>query len=337
MNNTFKVPNAFHSGLKAVGLDPAMVLRKSGLPLNLWSSGKSMVTTEQWFDLWNAVSELSSDPMIGQKIARQTPPEHFHPARIAAQHARNFRDALHRIARYKLVCCCEQMRTTESKGECRLEFEWILTQERTPLALIDSAFVSLVEMGRQGTKSQLRPLRVEMKRKPDHQEQHESYYGCQVKFNARRDVMVFRLIDLDLPFATYNAELLDMLSPGVDQALAAQEQKDSTAAGQIRWVLRRHLGGRQPDISDVAKELGMSSRTLQRRIASEGTNFRKILNEERCELAKFYLPQPALELNEVAYLLGYENPNSFIRAFRDWEGTTPGQWKSAWQRNLCRS
>jgi len=296
-----------------------------------------MVSTEQWFDLWNAASELSGDPLIGQKIARRTPPEHFHPARIAAQHARNFRDALHRIARYKLVCCCEQMRITETKGECRLEFEWILTQERTPLALIDSAFVSLVEMGRQGTKSPLRPLRVELKRKPAQHEEHEAYYGCRVHFNARRDLIVFRLNDLDMPFATYNAELLEMLSSGVEKALAAQEQRDSTAAGQIRWVLRRYLGGRQPDISDVARELGMSSRTLQRRIADEGTNFRRILNQERHELAKHYLPQPALELNEVAYLLGYEDPNSFIRAFREWEGTTPGEWKSARQRSLVRS
>jgi AraC-like DNA-binding protein len=66
----------------------------------------------------------------------------------------------------------------------------------------------------------------------------------------------------------------------------------------------------------------MSSRTLQRRITAEGTNFRRIVNQECPELAKFYLPQPDLELNEVAYLLGYADPNSFIRAFREWEGTT---------------
>jgi hypothetical protein len=201
------------------------------------------MVTEQWFDLWNAVSEVSGDPMIGQKSARQTPAEHFHPARIAAQHACNSRDALYRLARYKLVCCCEQMRISEAKGECRLEFDWILTQQRTPLALVDSAFASLVEMGRLGTKSQLRPLRVELKRKPAQQKEHESYYGCRVHFNARRDVIVFRLSDLDLPFATYNAELLEMLSPGVDKELATQEQRNSSAAGQIRWVLRRRSAG----------------------------------------------------------------------------------------------
>jgi len=70
---------------------------------------------------------------------------------------------------------------------------------------------------------------------------------------------------------------------------------------------------------------------------SASFHFRQILNEERRELAKFYLPQPALELNEVAYLLGYEDPNSFIRAFREWEGKTPGEWKSAWQRRISNS
>jgi hypothetical protein len=99
--NTFKIPNAFQTGLKAVGIDPAMALRKSGLPLNLWSSGKGMVTTEQFFGLWRALGELSNDPGIGLKLPGLVPQEHLHPMNIAAQHARNFRDAVQRMARYK--------------------------------------------------------------------------------------------------------------------------------------------------------------------------------------------------------------------------------------------
>jgi AraC-like DNA-binding protein len=89
----------------------------------------------------------------------------------------------------------------------------------------------------------------------------------------------------------------------------------------------RLLGGHPPEICDVAKELGMSRRTLQRRITEERTTFRQLIGDARRELARHYVLQPALELAEVACLLGYEDPNSFFRAFREWEGTTPSEWR----------
>jgi AraC-like DNA-binding protein len=93
--------------------------------------------------------------------------------------------------------------------------------------------------------------------------------------------------------------------------------------------LKRLLGGPRPEINEVAKELGMSSRTLQRRITDEGTSYRQLLNDARHELARFYLKEPSLSVSEIAYLLSYEDPSSFFRAFHGWEGTTPSECKTA--------
>jgi AraC-like DNA-binding protein len=67
---------------------------------------------------------------------------------------------------------------------------------------------------------------------------------------------------------------------------------------------------------------------MQRRLLEEGIAFYRLVEEARREMARHYLLQPSLELNETAYLLGYEDPNSFIRAFHKWEGTSPGEWRS---------
>src|SRR5258707_199288 len=120
-----------------------------------------------------------------------------------------------------------------------------------------------------------------------------------------------------------------MLSPQIDRELA-RKKSELTIAGRVKWVLMRLLGGRSPEIHDVAKELGMSCRTLQRRITAEQTTFRRLISDARRELARYYLLQPALELAEVACLLGYEDSNSFFRAFREWEGTTPSEWRRGW-------
>lgn len=92
---------------------------------------------------------------------------------------------------------------------------------------------------------------------------------------------------------------------------------------------KRLLAGSRPEISAVARELGLSDRTLQRRIVDDGASFRELLLEARKELAREYLTRPEIDIEEVAYLLGYEDANSFYRAFRTWEGTTPAHWKSA--------
>ena len=321
-----KLPPAITTGLKALGVDPTELLRRAGLPLTLFSTGQILVTTEQLFALWQGIGELSGDPAIGLKLADQVPVAQHHPASIAAHHARNFRDGLQRMARYKLLCCSEEMRMTEKGNECVLEFNWLLSREQVPGFLLDAAFASMLHLGTRGTGVRIRPLRIELRQPAEHREIHERYFGCPIKFRAARNAIVFRRSDLDLPFITYNADLVEMLSPQIDRELA-RKKSELTVAGRVKWVLIRLLGGRSPEIHDVAKELGMSCRTLQRRITAEQTTFRRLISDARRELARYYLLQPALELAEVACLLGYEDSNSFFRAFREWEGTTPSEWR----------
>jgi AraC-like DNA-binding protein len=95
----------------------------------------------------------------------------------------------------------------------------------------------------------------------------------------------------------------------------------------VRAAIQKKLAGRRPRMQDVARELNISSRTLQRRLQDAGYNFQQVLEEARHQLARYYLANSLLELTEAAYLLGYEDSNSFVRAFRIWEGVPPAQWR----------
>ncbi len=122
-----------------------------------------------------------------------------------------------------------------------------------------------------------------------------------------------------------------MLDPQLDKGLKEQRAQRSISE-QVKWILKRLLAGARPDVSAVARELGLSDRTLQRRIDDDGTTFRKLLLEARQEQAREYLNRPDIDVAEVAYLLGYEDSNSFYRAFRTWEGTTPSQLRAELKR-----
>ena len=324
----FKAANAFWIGLSKIGLKPAAVLSQARVPVTVYDGKKDLVTTTQFFALWRAVGELFPDPAAGLKIATQISVGDRPPSSMAAFHSRDYRDALTRLARFKQLCTPEELQIKVSKDECLIEPVWLHTKEETPPLLTDAAFASFVELGRSGTGYPLKAKRVELKRSAEATRVHEAYFQCSVKFKARRNMLVLYADDLDRPFVTYNAELLEMLDPQLVKAVEERRVQRSTSE-QVKWVLKRLLAGARPEIAAVARELGLSDRTLQRRIVDDGTTFRQLLLEARQELAREYLNKPDIDVAEVAYLLGYEDANSFYRAFRTWEGTTPAQLRSA--------
>jgi AraC-like DNA-binding protein len=327
MTNRFRVSSILLTRVEELGVSLPAVLRHAGLPMALFNQEKILVTTEELFALWRAIAEVSRDPAIGLKLGSEERVERYSPIAIAALYTRSFRDALQRLARYKQLTCPEEISIAERNGECKVTYKWLLAREQEPETLIDLCFAGTIGIGRRGTGQELNPRRIEMKRAPAHREMLEEHFQCPVLFNADHNSLVFSLEDIDRPFLTHNPELLAMVAPHLEAELQLQ-RKEQTIHDQVKAVLKRLLAGQRPAMEHVARELRLSSRTLQRRLTEEGVTFKQLLEDARRELARHYLLHSSLELNETAYLLGYEDANSFFRAFQHWEGTSPGQWRA---------
>lgn len=326
MANRFRVSSTLPRRLEELGLSPEAVLRQAGLPLGLFSQEKILVSTEELFALYRGIAEASNDPAIGLKLGTGERVERYDPAKIAALAARSFRDAIERSARYKQLICPEEIRLVERGNECTVQFFWLLAHEKEPALLVDVCFAWIVGIGRRGTGLALNPKRVELHRPSAHREMYKAHFRCPVNFKCSQDALVFSKADMELPFVTYNPELLAIVAPRLDAELAEQLAQ-KTFAEQAKGILKQHLAGHRPGVQDLARELHLSTRTLQRRLTDQGITFQRLLDEARRELARHYLLHSSRELNETAYLLGYEDANSFFRAFHHWEGTTPGQWR----------
>lgn len=327
MSNRFRVSSLLARKLEEHQLLLPAVLRHAGLPMGFFNQEKIFVTTEELFALWRAIAEVSCDPAIGLKLGTEQRIERYGAPAIAALYSQSFRDALQRMARYKQLTCPEEIWISRGAGECTVEFRWLLAREAEPDVLIDLCLSWILAIGRRGTDGSITPLRLELARPPKHREMLETHYGCRVKFDSNRNALIFRPSDLDRPFVTHNADLLEIIAPQLEAELNDQRSRQ-TVTEQVKTVLKRLLAGHRPSIQDVARQLNLSSRTLQRRLTDSGVSFQQLLEEARRELARHYLSQSSLELNETAYLLGYEDANSFFRAFHHWEGTTPGQWRN---------
>lgn len=328
MTNRFRVAGTLAKRLEELGVPPAAVARRAGLATGLFDQGKILVTTEEFFAIYAAIRDLSGDPAIGLKLGSEERVERYNPTAIAALYSRSFGDALERIARYKRLTCPEEIRTVERGEECGVEFAWLLAEQTEPATLIDTCFAWILTIGRRGTGRSMHPLRVELARPEAYRRLYEDHFACPVKFGVQHNRLWFRSDEIAAPFLTHNPDLLEMVAPQLEAELKRQ-LADSSLEEQVKGILKKVLAGQRPRLEDVARELCFSARTLQRRLLAERLTFQSLVEEARREMAQHYLLQSALELNETAYLLGYEDPNSFIRAFHQWEGTSPGEWRSA--------
>jgi len=327
MTSRFRVSSIVSRRLEELGLSPVAVLRHAGLPIGLFEQERILLSTEEMFALYGAIFEVSGDPAIGLKLGTEERMERYSPIAIAALYTRSFRDALQRMARYKQLTCPEEIKITERGDECAVQFLWLLADRPEPATLVDACFASIVAIGGRGTGRTVHPKRLEFQRPESHREMYESYFQCPVKFGARHNVVVFTRADVDQPFLTHNAELLALVAPQLEAELS-RHLAQKTLTDQVKGLLKKLLAGQRPTLRDVARELRLSTRTLQRRLAAERAKFQQLVEDARRELAQHYLLHSSLELNETAYLLGYEDANSFFRAFHQWEGTSPGEWRA---------
>ena len=140
------------------------------------------------------------------------------------------------------------------------------------------------------------------------------------------NAITFSLNDLHEPFISFNDAMWGYFEPELAKRLADLDVDDSISA-RVRSALTELLPGGAGTIDDVAEKLGLTRRTLQRKLAEEKTTFQKQLNSTREILAIHYIRNTNMSTNDMAYLLGYAELNSFLRAFIVWTGKSITEYR----------
>lgn len=325
MNKHFPVSGRSRQKMEEAGVRVSAVLQRAGLPPDLFAQPRVLVTTEELFALWNSIGEVSANPAVGLLLETETKTEHLSPSALAALSTESLGAAVQQIARYKQLTCPEEIWQQTEDGEWSIQFHWTLSTGLAPRVLVDCCFAWMLTIARHGTGERIAPLRLEFMQERTYRKALEQYFGCPVTFGTPRNAVVFREADAQRPFVTRNAELLAVLAPQLDAEL--RKQGEEAFIETVRREIQQKLTGRRPGIEQIARALHLSPRTLQRRLQEEASSFQRVLEEARHRLARHYLNNSVLELNEAAYLLGYEDSNSFVRAFRTWEGIPPARWR----------
>jgi AraC-like DNA-binding protein len=201
----------------------------------------------------------------------------------------------------------------------------VLAETHVPRSLVDATFAAFLSLARRGTGTDLRPLRLELAR-PHADVAFREHFACPLLLDAPFDRFLFPEKALSLPFVTSDPAALADLVPGLEGALE-RRAAPATFEDDVRMAIVRAMCGERPTIESVARNLGVSVRTLQRRLSEGGHTYQALLDDVRKTAARRLLARTSLEPTEVAFLLGFEEANSFHRSFRAWEGLTPLKWR----------
>jgi Arabinose-binding domain of AraC transcription regulator, N-term len=261
MADRFRVLSVMGRQLDGMGIPSRAVLRLAALPSELFQQTRIWLTTEEMRALYDAIAEVSGDQAVGLRLGAEERPENYSPISIAALFTRSFRDALNRVARYKRLTSPQEMRISERGNELAIQFVWLSAEVEESPIWIDGCFAWAVTIGRRGIGRNIHPVRVELRRAVTNKAPYEKFFACPVKFGARQNRLVFQVEDVDQPFITHNADLLELIAPQLEAQLK-QYLTSKSLKEQTKGILKRSLAGQRPRLEDIAVELRMSARTL---------------------------------------------------------------------------
>lgn len=204
--------------LKRQGLNLREVLHKAGLPETTLNSEQVCLSVHDYYRLWSAINAIGQDSFIGLRLAENRYRDCLEAGLLTALHAENGIDAVRLLSYPHQVQCLETFKFHCVEDATIIEIEWPSCELSPPEILIDNAFATLKVLISTGTGKDIQPLFIERTCPSFDVQSHAQYFGCIVCSGARRDVMVYRSVDLKRAFVTSQAQYLNVLLP--DMSLA---------------------------------------------------------------------------------------------------------------------
>lgn len=320
-----------HRGWKILimdmGLNPSHVLALAGLPADLFSRDGASLSPAEYFKLWGGLEEAAGGEELPLKIGKSISVEVFDPPVFASLCSPDLNTALQRLAQYKPLIGPLTMELAIDKDQTSITLGCYGYKEEMPRWLGASELVFFTNLARLAIRKKIIPVLLELPQLPGNLEQYFDYFGASLQ-QGESVRIGFSADDARLPFLTEDCGMWDFFEAGLKQRLSDLEMGTSVSQ-RVKSILLEMLPSGQSSIEEAASRLAMSKRSLQRYLRQESSSYKEILNDTRKELAQHYLASSAISPPEISYLLGYQDSNSFLRAFKLWTGTTPGEFRNS--------
>jgi AraC-like DNA-binding protein len=303
----------------------ASLLRRVGLSEHDFDNRQHRISAAAQGKLLEYAAEAIDDSAFGLHLALRSNPREAGLLFYVASAAKTIGEALTLYARYcRIVNEAVRPKGTRSPEGVRVQLHFVglpshLARQNVEF-MVAASMKGLREMA--GRDFRAREVSFVHPRNSDLQE-FERFFGCPVEFGASMDQLAFSNETLALPLVTEDRYLLETLQPICDEAAKERNTSAGTLRVSVENEAQKLLPHGKAQRDTVAKNLFMSTRTLSRRLAGEGTTYEDVVDQLRQSLALQYVKERSLSLSQIAWLLGYEGTTSFNHAFVRWTGRSP--------------
>lgn len=308
---------------RAADIDPAIV-----------NEPNSRVPASYMERLWPLAEQLTGNAAVGLHSAEAYNPGALSIVGYVILSCRTAGDALSCLSRYAPLLN-EGLRVELIENEHRTVCRFTPTADvdsflhRDARQVMETLAAGTVVTLRRLATAPLNPLAVTFRhRAPASTIEHARILGPAVHFEHDEDSVIYDSRALRIPFISMDPSLLDVFEGDAQRKLASLAERGGIS-GRVLTLLGARLKGMVPPLSEVASELAMSERSIQRSLTEEKTSYRQLVDEVRKGLAIEHLSRPGTSAADVAFLLGFSEPSAFTRAFRRWTGAAPTEFRAA--------
>jgi AraC-like DNA-binding protein len=305
------------------GLDCAALLKQAGLTLtDIEDRTKPLSATAQ-IRFVQLVADSLGDKNLGVHIAQDFDLRQVGLLFYVAASAATLGDALQRVARYSAILN-EGIVLKVQKGKfLRVAIQYSGVARHSDIHQIEGWIVAILRLCRQLTDREIAPIHVRIMHRGDENHELSRFLNRDIEMSARADEIDLPLASADLLVVSADPYLNELTERYCDEALAHRDTKSSPLRFKVENTIAALLPHGQARIETVAAKLGMSPRTLARKLAVESHSFAGILRDMRSDLAERYLADREIQISQIAWLLGYGEVGAFTRAYQRWTGRTP--------------
>ena len=311
------------------GFEVELLLTKAGLTRQQIDEPGSRVSVKSQIKFLELAATTLKDELLGFHLAQSVDLRLMGLLYYVLASSETLEEALRRGARYSAIVN-EGIALKYREGrDVGIRFEYVGVPRHSDHHQIESSVVTLVRTCRQLTNRDLPSVRVKFThRRSGDTSEFTTFFGSNVTFGATADEVTFSRSVKQLPVVGADPYLNELLIKYCDQALATRATKHSFGSS-VENAIALLLPHGNARVGETARKLGVSRRTLARRLASEGLTFGGVLQSLKSDLAKRHLTDESLSISEIAWLLGYQDASAFTHAFKRWTGSTPRSLRQA--------
>jgi len=314
---------------KEAGIDVAPLMAKAGVTSRQVEDDNVWLTVRGQLKFLELIADALQDDFLGFHLARDFDLREIGLLYYVLNSAELLGDAFRRAERYSMIVNEGVSLHLREGNEIGVSFTYAGVGRVSDRHQIEFWVISTVRACRQLTNRRLLPSSVRLvHRRHEGCPELDRFLGCDVVFGADTDEVAFPGTVKHLPIVGADPYLNELLIKCCEDARSHRNAGRGTLRVDLENAIVPLLPHGKARADEVARRLGLSQRTLARRLASEGLTFESILGDLRVDLAKRYLRDEALAVSQIAWLVGYKEVSAFTHAFKRWTGKTPREARS---------